>query len=376
MKVLSRIIRAAAIIAGFLLLFLGSFYNSLPLLFSGFAIFFIVFAVSFPRLIIERNRIKKEEKLKIVKPTSNKTKVELEEHEHIEDVYTPEKVVVGDDDFQLDYIIDVEGQNLIINPELYNPFFEKKRTEFDTFYVVVKLNEKCPTVNISEEGEITASYTLDNYDGEDFTDKIFYIKCDVKNDHGVVSLMLEGAVLDSIYEALPVVFSYFDSIIYRLQIHYVNQKNNEEAKQLTEELAGKDLKKKGLQLESHITPGNIRCVGICSNCKKSFVFLTKNYPMLNAVPVYSDDGIKTAELHDTIVNKNNWSITLGGITYRYYNSFCCKECGHPYIDYKKNHEMKVFGNLGCVHLKEKEIKVNSLSELINEESDILNFDLF
>ncbi|MBE6742378.1 MAG: hypothetical protein E7570_08790 [Ruminococcaceae bacterium] len=376
MKVLSRIVRAVAIIAGFLLLFLGSFYNSLPLLFSGFAIFFIVFAVSFPRLVIEHRKVKKEEKLKIVKPNSSKTKVELEEHEHIEDVYTPEKVVVGDDDFQLDYIIDVEGQNLIINPELYNPFFEKKRTEFNTFYVVVKLNEKCPTVNISEEGEITASYKLDNYENEDFTDCIFYIKCAVTNDFGVVSMMLEGAVVDSIDDAHPVVFSYFDSIIYRFQIHYANQKNNEKAKQLADAIDGVELKDKALQYENHITPSNVRCVGICSNCKKSFVFLTKNYPMLNAIPVYSDDGIKTAELHDTIVNKNNWSITLGGITYRYYNSFCCKECGHPYIDYRKNHEMKAFGNLGCVHLKEKEIKVNSLSELANEESDILNFDLF
>lgn len=125
---------------------------------------------------------------------------------------------------------------------------------------------------------------------------------------------------------------------------------------------GRDLIMKGLRYPGRITPGNVRLVGICSECGKSLTFRTYNFPMMQVEPCYSDDGLDLCELSayeaaEASFDKKGWSCTIDGKTFRYYNSFNCPHCGKPYIDYKKYPEMKEYGNFGCMFINRKIYKI-------------------
>lgn len=110
---------------------------------------------------------------------------------------------------------------------------------------------------------------------------------------------------------------------------------------------------KGLKHVGYTTPANVRLIGICPECKKSFAFHGyANYMAQNDV-AYSDDGLDAFVIQEQDIDKENWTHEQDGILFRYFNSFNCPHCGTPYIDYKNYHEMKVFGVSTCVHLGRK-----------------------
>ena len=182
---------------------------------------------------------------------------------------------------------------------------------------------------------------------------------------GKSEIVLTSPLQSKPYVDINMAFKALDTIIYRFEILNISS-DESELEEAIAQIDGAELEEKGLRYGNYITPANVRCVGVCRKCGKSFVFNTYNYPMGELEPAYSDDGLHTAKLHTAPVDKKNWRITLNGITYRYFNSFCCPHCGGAYIDYKNRNELKRAGNLGCVHFGYKEADITALSELYNE----------
>lgn len=115
-------------------------------------------------------------------------------------------------------------------------------------------------------------------------------------------------------------------------------------------MRGMDLPAKGLKYPGYTTPSNVRMVGICPDCGKSFCFHAYSLYMGQCDAAYSDDGLDCCSISSQGFDKDNWTYQTDGKTFRYYNSFCCPHCGTPYIDYRKFPENKRFGVSGCVHI--------------------------
>ena len=113
---------------------------------------------------------------------------------------------------------------------------------------------------------------------------------------------------------------------------------------------GQDLPMKGLKYPGYTTPSNIRLIGICPDCGKSFCFHGYSFYMVQNDVAYSDDGLDCCQITVPDIDKDTWTYETDGKTFRYYNSFNCPHCGTPYIDYKKHPENKVLGVSGCVLL--------------------------
>lgn len=113
---------------------------------------------------------------------------------------------------------------------------------------------------------------------------------------------------------------------------------------------GQDLPMKALKYLGYITPANIRMVGICPDCGKSFCFHAYSLYMGQCDVAYSDDGLECCSISSQEIDKDSWTHQTDGKTFHYYNSFCCPHCGTPYIDYQKFPEKKKFGVSGCVYL--------------------------
>ena len=265
-----------------------------------------------------------------------------------------------------------EEQNIIILDELFDSIGEDASGFFFNIRGLLFLKEKTPVINIIEKGSVKASYRLDNFDSEDFSDKFLFVSGKGKYSRGVARLNFDGVIVEHPIDADDSLFNKLDRAAYRFETYYVDSDNNEKARSFMQRTEGMDIDSKGLVKAGHITPANYRCVGICRSCKDTFVFKALNFPMAHCEPVYSDDGQTTAKLSVVPKDKNNWSITLNNITFRYYNSFCCPHCGAPYIDYDNHRELKKFGNLGCVHLNKEEMQISALSELSNENADLLD----
>ena len=110
---------------------------------------------------------------------------------------------------------------------------------------------------------------------------------------------------------------------------------------------------KALKYRGLSTTANVRLIGVCPDCGKSFAFHGYAFYMAQTDVAYSDDGLDCCEICSYEIDKGTWSFETEGKTFRYYNSFNCPHCGTPYIDYKKYPENKVFGVSGCVHLGRK-----------------------
>ena len=263
-----------------------------------------------------------------------------------------------------------EDNSIIIKDYLFEyTKTEKKHNKIPVDALLI-LNEKTPSINIVEKNSVALTYVLDNLPDEDYSEKFLYFHGYIRYYGEIPVLMGEGIIIENDWEAHPDMFNDFEKTIYRFENYYLGASFDESIKNEYMKMRGADLEGKGLRLAGFLTPSNVRCVGICKDCGKTFVFNTKNYNLNHAEPVYSDDGLNTAKLSQKVVDKMNWSITLGGITYRYYNSFRCPHCGAPYIDYENNHEMKKFGNLGCLHLGKGDREIAALSELSNEAANM------
>ena len=215
---------------------------------------------------------------------------------------------------------------------------------------VLPLTEKTPTISLYEDGIKTREYCLQTEEDEDFKGKYFQIaiRLSMHGNPNVPVAQIDGFVSDTPEKRKMTL----DDIGYRMEGHFLAC-GGAEGKQRYEMNRGQDLPMKALKFRGYITPSNVRLIGICPDCNKSFVFHGYAVYMSQSDVAYSDDGLDCCEIPAYKIDKDAWSYEIEGKTFRYYNSFTCPYCGTPYIDYKKHPENKVFGVSGCVHLGRK-----------------------
>ena len=217
----------------------------------------------------------------------------------------------------------------------------------------IHLKEDSPIIRFCEFGAITQEYCLQCEKGESFKDKYFRFTLSVYSEKENLVALCEGYISNTREGGRT---PENEKIIYRFEKHYLETKSKNSAASLYKKNDGKDLEAKGLNFPGFVNKENVRCVGICQKCNKSFAFRTYRFKAAFSEPVYSDDGLDVYELREELsdgANVPNRSWQVAGKTFRYYNSFRCPHCGGAYIDYDRHNSMKRFGNLACVHLGHK-----------------------
>ncbi len=216
---------------------------------------------------------------------------------------------------------------------------------------VIQIKEKEPVIYLFEDGVKTMEYRLETEGDEDFSGKYFHysVRVGILGNPPLPLTQIDGFVSDTPDDDKKMTI---DDIGYRMEGHFLVC-GGEKAKKQTDLLRGQDLVMKGLKYAGHTTPANVRLIGICPECNKSFCFHGYAFYMAQSDIAYSDDGLDCCEIQAYDIDKDTWTYEEDGKTFRYYNSFNCPHCATPYIDYKKYPENKVFGASGCVHLGRK-----------------------
>ncbi len=244
--------------------------------------------------------------------------------------------------------IKVSGNKIHVNSAGYIKWKKEnvKLTSYLSTYVI-PLKKKTPEILLYDDGKKIFSYTLQTKDDEDFTGKYFIadIRLGLYRKDGPPAIQISGFVSDTPEKREITI----NDVGYRTQIYYIRS-GGKLAEDFNNELIGQDLIPKALKFHGYTTPGNIRLVGVCPHCKKSFTFHGYAFYMIQNDVAYSDDGLDCLQIVSPDIDKDSWSYSIDGKTFRYYNSFSCPHCKTPYIDYKKYPENKIFGSSGCVHL--------------------------
>lgn len=217
------------------------------------------------------------------------------------------------------------------------------------FLGIIPLTEKEPVIELYEDGVKTREYCLQTEGEEDFNGKYFHIsvRLSLFGKLAVPAVQIDGFISDTAENQ-----KMSDNIGFRMEAHFLNC-GGDNAVMYREMYRGKDLPAKGLKYIGYITPANVRLIGICPVCHKSFAFHSYACYMEQCNCAYSDDGLDVCKISENGIDKENWFYKADGKVFRYYNSFNCPHCGTPYIDYKTYKEMKVFGVSACVHLGRK-----------------------
>ncbi len=213
---------------------------------------------------------------------------------------------------------------------------------------------KEPVVTLFEDGTKTKEYILGTEGDEDFSGKYFLVSVRVSShgDPAAFAVQIDGFISDTPEDRNITL----KDIGYRFEVHFLAC-SAEASKERYKMLRGRDLDMKALKYQGYTTPTNVRLVGVCPECGKSFAFRGYAFYMAQDDVVYSDDGVDVCTVSAYDIDKDK-VYEVEGKKFRYYNSFNCPNCLTPYIDYKKYPEMKKFGVSGCVHLGRKYYKAS------------------
>ena len=264
--------------------------------------------------------------------------------------YILSNIVARREEFLKEEIVPVRVQDANVYLQV-SDFFMWKFLHLDVsefeYKGVIALTEKQPTIHLYENEELVQDYVLQVQKNEDFSGKYFLmsVRLHLGNRVNIAVCQIDGFVADTNEDVKFTI----EHVGYRFE-GYLLKAGGHLAKKAYDEQRGKDLYAKGLRYPGYITSSNVRLLGVCPACGKSFVFHGYNYPHAQCEPAYSEDGLDTYEIADPTIDKETWSVEKDGKIFKFYNSFNCPHCKESYIDYKKYPDMKVFGVLGCVHL--------------------------
>lgn len=235
-----------------------------------------------------------------------------------------------------------------------------------THQCVVKLSGKCNIFQIYENNSLRREFELGTVEGEDFSGKYFHLALRIHTSNtycGPVHLVQADGFISDTPEDKKMQLS---DIGYRMEAFPLYSSAGEQY--MREQIIDRDLENKGLRYPGVTTPLNVRLIGWCPSCQRSFTFLS--YALYNAQEevAYSDDGLDVCGIEEYEIDKENWARTADGKIFRYYNPFRCPHCGKPYIDYKKHRNMKRFGNAACALLGKKPYSSSEMEIYIEEKS--------
>lgn len=246
--------------------------------------------------------------------------------------------------------VKLEGGNIHINSfEFVNWIRANSSRQFE-HRGIIPLIQKTPVISLFEDGVRTRNYCLQTEEDEDFTGKYFHIsvRLNVQGNPVVPVAQIDGFVSDTPEDRNMAP----NDVGYRMEVHFLAC-GGDVGEMRYEINRGEDLVAKALKYPGYTTPSNVRLIGICPDCKKSFVFHSYAYYLAQTDVAYSDDGLDCCKIESPDIDKETWEYETEGKTFRYYNSFNCPHCGSPYINYNKYRQNKVFGVSGCVHIGRK-----------------------
>lgn len=226
----------------------------------------------------------------------------------------------------------------ILYPELFHRPTEKT--------AVLPVGEPTPELCLYDEGDLVARYRLEGEPGEDFTGKFFHLSVRFYNQGKPEApvVLMDGFLSDSDAPDEAITFA---KTGYRMEACFVGGRV---ASRRTAALRGADVEMKALRYPGIITPGNVRYLGMCGECGRSFMFHSYNFPHMNMIPAYSDDGLDVCSVPvNEIPDAENWDSVIDGVHFSTHNAFCCPHCGAPYIDYKSFPWMMRYGVYGAAH---------------------------
>ena len=251
--------------------------------------------------------------------------------------------------------VDVKGSCIFISSEDY---YLWRRTTHDMpceKRVVIPLTEKEPVIKVFENGRLMREYVLRTENDEDFTGKFFHAGIRLYNPggHPVPVVQIDGFVSDTPMNRKIAA----NDVGYRFEAYFISVPDASTPKdafdELNREIRGADLEDKALRYPGIKTPSNIRLIGFCPECRKSFAFHGYHVADQMCDAAYSDDGLDVCAIEEQNIDPEKWKCEIEGKTFRYYNSFRCPHCGEAYIDYNNRREIKKFGVLACTHLGRK-----------------------
>ena len=218
----------------------------------------------------------------------------------------------------------------------------------------LRLIGSAPVIVLYEDDEQTREYALQPEEGECFDGRYFHVsvRLGFMGMPPVGVAQIDGFVSDTAEEREMT----GDDIGYRMEGHFLRC-SGAFARERSEAARGKDLMAKGLKYPGYTTPSNVRLVGVCADCSKSFAFHGYAVYMAQEDVAYSDDGLDVCAIPAYDIDPDTWSFEAGAKTFRYYNSFRCPHCGAAYIDYENNRDMKVFGVSACALLGHEVVRV-------------------
>ncbi|MBE6713475.1 MAG: hypothetical protein E7580_08215 [Ruminococcaceae bacterium] len=245
--------------------------------------------------------------------------------------------------------VQTSGQCILLHSEAFLKWYKGTNAPFECT-ATLPLTSAAPSIHLLEDDQAVREYVLETEGKEDFTDKFFQssIRLSVMGSPAAPVALIDGFISDTPEDRK---MNYSD-VGYRMEVYFLacGGKNSETRYEMNR---GQDLPQKALKYAGYTTPSNVRLIGVCPYCKKSFAFHGYAFYMAQSDVAYSDDGLDCCEIRAQGIDKENWVYTVEGKTFRYYNSFNCPHCGTPYIDYQKFPQNKVFGVSGCVLLGKK-----------------------
>lgn len=247
--------------------------------------------------------------------------------------------------------VEYEGSQIHIDSRAFTAWLNTHSVseQYESFGSI-PLTQKDPVILLYEDGVKTREYCLQTEGDENFSNKYFLISVRLSL---LGTALVPVAQIDGFISDTPEDRQMKSSDIgYRMEGHFLSF-GGASARQYREMTRGQDLPTKALKYPGYTTPSNVRLIGICPDCGKSFAFHGYAFYMAQNDVAYSDDGLDCCEIQEHNINKETWVYETDGKTFRYYNSFNCPHCRTPYIDYKKYPKNKVFGVSGCVHLGRK-----------------------
>ena len=171
-------------------------------------------------------------------------------------------------------------------------FMQKHQEIYADFRGSLFLKEKEPVISLYEDGKKTAEYRLQTEAGEDFSGKYYqYCVRIVFEQYSGVNHPVPVVIIDGFISDTPDDRSMSaDDVGFRIEVHYL-ECGGEGGKKIYEDSFGKDLVCKGLKASNRTIPSNVRLIGVCPACGKSFAFHAYSLYMAQSDIAYSDDGL-------------------------------------------------------------------------------------
>ncbi len=222
-------------------------------------------------------------------------------------------------------------------------FFAKKTAEY---MGVVRFTSAIPQIKVFENDTLLKTFTVETLsENADLTAQYFHISVRIMANGGV---MIDGIISDKNDQHPHWQDESYEAI--RLQPFFLSTADTE----LSKQLVGKGLFDRGLHYSGTVTPTGVRAICICDRCDQSFSIQHIHAGFSDSQYFYSNDSRQTLivgyyedenmprQLQDEVDKIAIAEIEAklpkpkeGSGKFRYYNSFRCPHCLHPFIDFER-----------------------------------------